>query len=74
MLLQVLIILTGNYNFFNMLTIALAFSLLDEEHVGRWLGRSKRRHASSESPGGLFGEVGSPFCHALGGEGTGHHH
>ncbi|KAF1425626.1 Lipase maturation factor 2, partial [Spheniscus magellanicus] len=48
-LLQVLIILTGNYNFFNMLTIVLAFSLLDEEHVGRWLGRSKRRHASSES-------------------------
>ncbi|NXW11514.1 LMF2 factor, partial [Fregetta grallaria] len=48
-LLQVLIILTGNYNFFNMLTIVLAFSLLDEEHVGRWLGRSKRRQASSES-------------------------
>ncbi|XP_009281877.1 PREDICTED: lipase maturation factor 2, partial [Aptenodytes forsteri] len=45
-LLQVLIILTGNYNFFNMLTIVLAFSLLDEEHVGRWLGRSKRRHTS----------------------------
>ncbi|NXT40308.1 LMF2 factor, partial [Pelecanoides urinatrix] len=48
-LLQVLIILTGNYNFFNMLTIVLAFSLLDEEHVGRWLGRSKRKQASSES-------------------------
>ncbi|NXI93574.1 LMF2 factor, partial [Psophia crepitans] len=46
-LLQVLIILTGNYNFFNMLTIVLAFSLLDEEHVGRWLGRGKRRHAST---------------------------
>ncbi|XP_075285226.1 lipase maturation factor 2 [Opisthocomus hoazin] len=49
-LLQVLIILTGNYNFFNMLTIVLAFSLLDEEHVGRWLGRSKRKHASSWPP------------------------
>ncbi|NXL52144.1 LMF2 factor, partial [Podilymbus podiceps] len=49
-LLQVLIILTGNYNFFNMLTIVLAFSLLDEEHVGRWLGRSKRRHASTWPP------------------------
>ncbi|NWT48458.1 LMF2 factor, partial [Chroicocephalus maculipennis] len=49
-LLQVLIILTGNYNFFNMLTIALAFSLLDEEHVGHWLGRSKRRHASTWPP------------------------
>uniref|UniRef100_A0A8C3QD16 Lipase maturation factor n=1 Tax=Geospiza parvula TaxID=87175 RepID=A0A8C3QD16_GEOPR len=45
-LLQVLIILTGNYNFFNVLTIVLAFSLLDEEHVGRWLGRPRRRHSS----------------------------
>ncbi|NXC77931.1 LMF2 factor, partial [Anhinga anhinga] len=49
-LLQVLIILTGNYNFFNMLTIVLAFSLLDEEHVGRWLGRSRRRHTSTWRP------------------------
>ncbi|NWH19002.1 LMF2 factor, partial [Grus americana] len=49
-LLQVLIILTGNYNFFNVLTIVLAFSLLDEEHVGRWLGRSKRRHTSTWPP------------------------
>lgn len=60
-LLQVLIILTGNYNFFNMLTIVLAFSLLDEEHVGRWLGRGKRRHASSESQGAQFGGVGVTF-------------
>ncbi|NXH13530.1 LMF2 factor, partial [Bucco capensis] len=49
-LLQVLIVLTGNYNFFNMLTIILAFSLLDEEHVGYWLGRGKRRHGSSWPP------------------------
>ncbi|NXI35141.1 LMF2 factor, partial [Galbula dea] len=49
-LLQVLIIVTGNYNFFNMLTIILAFSLLDEEHVGHWLGRGKRRHGSSWPP------------------------
>ncbi|XP_061203097.1 lipase maturation factor 2 isoform X1 [Neopsephotus bourkii] len=49
-LLQVLIILTGNYNFFNMLTIVLAFSLLDEEHVGRSAGRSKRRNAGSWPP------------------------
>ncbi|CAN0095861.1 unnamed protein product [Bubo scandiacus] len=49
-LLQLLIILTGNYNFFNMLTIVLAFSLLDEEHVGRWLGRSKKRHTSTWPP------------------------
>ncbi|KAM6292804.1 LOW QUALITY PROTEIN: lipase maturation factor 2 [Porphyrio hochstetteri] len=49
-LLQVLIILTGNYNFFNMLTIALAASLLDEEHVGRWLGHGKRKQASAWPP------------------------
>uniref|UniRef100_A0A8B9T7U3 Lipase maturation factor n=1 Tax=Anas platyrhynchos TaxID=8839 RepID=A0A8B9T7U3_ANAPL len=49
-LLQVLIILTGNYNFFNALTIVLAFSLLDEEHVASWLGRSKKKHPSSWPP------------------------
>ncbi|NWI99955.1 LMF2 factor, partial [Crypturellus undulatus] len=50
-LLQLLIILTGNYNFFNALTIVLATSLLDEEHVGRWLGRAKRRPGSAWPPG-----------------------
>uniref|UniRef100_A0A8C8S9E1 Lipase maturation factor n=1 Tax=Pelusios castaneus TaxID=367368 RepID=A0A8C8S9E1_9SAUR len=49
-LLQVLIIITGNYNFFNLLTIVLCFSLLDDEHVGSWLGRSKRRPASAWPP------------------------
>ncbi|NWV51260.1 LMF2 factor, partial [Daphoenositta chrysoptera] len=49
-LLQVLIILTGNYNFFNALTIVLAFSLLDEEHVGRWLGRPRKRQGSAWPP------------------------
>ncbi|NXF14056.1 LMF2 factor, partial [Smithornis capensis] len=50
-LLQVLIILTGNYNFFNVLTIVLAFSLLDEEHLGFWLGRPKKRQGSApQSP------------------------
>uniref|UniRef100_A0A671VQG8 Lipase maturation factor n=1 Tax=Sparus aurata TaxID=8175 RepID=A0A671VQG8_SPAAU len=32
-LLQVLIILTGNYNFFNLLTLTLCLSLLDDQHV-----------------------------------------
>ncbi|GAB6020284.1 Lipase maturation factor 2 [Chamberlinius hualienensis] len=32
-LFQVLIMLTGNYNFFNFLTIALCFSLLDDYHL-----------------------------------------
>ncbi|TRY58628.1 hypothetical protein DNTS_024780 [Danionella cerebrum] len=39
MLLQVLIILSGNYNFFNILTITLCLSLLDDEHVSFWLRR-----------------------------------
>ncbi|KAJ8387356.1 hypothetical protein AAFF_G00157330 [Aldrovandia affinis] len=41
-LLQILIILTGNYNFFNLLTIALCFSLLDDDHVNSWIGRGKK--------------------------------
>ncbi|KAH1186422.1 lipase maturation factor 2 [Mauremys mutica] len=49
-LLQLLIIVTGNYNFFNLLTIVLCFSLLDDEHVGLWLGRGKRRPASAWPP------------------------
>ncbi|XP_075875490.1 lipase maturation factor 2a isoform X2 [Nelusetta ayraudi] len=36
-LLQVFIILTGNYNFFNLLTLALCLSLLDDQHVNYWL-------------------------------------
>lgn len=46
-LLQVLIIITGNYNFFNLLTIVLGFSLLDDEHINFWLRRSKRKASSS---------------------------
>ncbi|XP_064417237.1 lipase maturation factor 2a isoform X1 [Latimeria chalumnae] len=42
-LLQVLIILTGNYNFFNLLTVALGFSLLDNEHVEFWLQRGGKK-------------------------------
>ncbi|KAG7332884.1 hypothetical protein KOW79_003019 [Hemibagrus wyckioides] len=42
-LLQVLIILSGNYNFFNMLTIVLCFSLLDDEHVSFWLCRRRQQ-------------------------------
>ncbi|XP_052269066.1 lipase maturation factor 2-like isoform X2 [Dreissena polymorpha] len=33
-LLQVMIILTGNYNFFNLLTMALCISLLDDKFLG----------------------------------------
>ncbi|XP_061493972.1 lipase maturation factor 2 [Rhineura floridana] len=49
-ILQVLIIITGNYNFFNLLTIVLSFSLLDDEHVGLWLGQSRRKAAGVWPP------------------------
>uniref|UniRef100_A0A8C9X7H4 Lipase maturation factor n=1 Tax=Sander lucioperca TaxID=283035 RepID=A0A8C9X7H4_SANLU len=41
-LLQVLIILTGNYNFFNLLTLALCLSLLDDQHVHFWLRKADK--------------------------------
>ncbi|KAF4091883.1 hypothetical protein AMELA_G00042060 [Ameiurus melas] len=46
-LLQVLIILSGNYNFFNLLTIVLCFSLLDDEHVDFWLCRRTQAKETS---------------------------
>ncbi|XP_006633846.2 lipase maturation factor 2a [Lepisosteus oculatus] len=46
-LLQVLIILTGNYNFFNLLTIALCFSLLDDDQVNSWCGHGKKKKYKS---------------------------
>ncbi|XP_026220989.1 lipase maturation factor 2a [Anabas testudineus] len=39
-LLQVLIILSGNYNFFNLLTLVLCLSLLDDQHVNFWLRKA----------------------------------
>lgn len=44
--LQVLIILSGNYNFFNLLTLTLCLSLLDDQHIHFWL---RKRPSSSES-------------------------
>ncbi|KAL6106827.1 lmf2 [Pungitius sinensis] len=41
-LLQVAIILTGNYNFFNLLTLALCLSLLDDQHVNFWLRKADK--------------------------------
>ncbi|XP_036962352.1 lipase maturation factor 2a [Acanthopagrus latus] len=41
-LLQVLIILTGNYNFFNLLTLTLCLSLLDDQHVRFWLRKADK--------------------------------
>ncbi|GAA6225474.1 lipase maturation factor 2 [Lates japonicus] len=45
-LLQVLIILSGNYNFFNLLTITLCVSLLDDEHVNFWLRKADKTRSS----------------------------
>ncbi|KAM6960596.1 lipase maturation factor 2a [Aplochiton taeniatus] len=41
-LLQVLIVLSGNYNFFNLLTLALCLSLLDDQHVHFWLRKTRK--------------------------------
>ncbi|KAK5606594.1 hypothetical protein CRENBAI_018133 [Crenichthys baileyi] len=41
-LLQVLIILSGNYNFFNLLTLTLCLSLLDDRHVNFWLRKANK--------------------------------
>ncbi|KAJ8245630.1 hypothetical protein GJAV_G00272800 [Gymnothorax javanicus] len=46
-ILQAAIILTGNYNFFNLLTIVLCFSLLDDEAVNSWRGRGTRKKAKT---------------------------
>lgn len=45
-LLQVLILLSGNYNFFNLLTLALCLSLLDDQHVHFWLGKPQTTNGS----------------------------
>uniref|UniRef100_V5GJR1 Lipase maturation factor n=1 Tax=Ixodes ricinus TaxID=34613 RepID=V5GJR1_IXORI len=39
-LLQLLILVTGNYNFFNLLTLALCLSLVDDEYLLNAVGRS----------------------------------
>ncbi|KAM9377958.1 lipase maturation factor 2a isoform 2-T2 [Pholidichthys leucotaenia] len=41
-LLQVLIILSGNYNFFNLLTLTLCLPLLDDQHVYFWLRKTDK--------------------------------
>lgn len=42
-LLQVLIIITGNYNFFNLLTLVLTTALLDDQHLAAEPGLSLPR-------------------------------
>ncbi|XP_075409551.1 lipase maturation factor 2 [Tenrec ecaudatus] len=45
-LLQLLIMLTGNYNFFNLLTLVLCTTLLDDQHLHTEQGRSRKMPAS----------------------------
>ncbi len=42
---QTLILLTGNYTFFNLLTMAIALWLLDDGSLGRWLPAAIARRA-----------------------------
>lgn len=42
LLLQVMIVLTGNYNFFNLLTMTLCLSLMDDVHLGYQHGQFLR--------------------------------
>jgi hypothetical protein len=42
---QTLILLTGNYTFFNLLTMAIALWLLDDDGLGRWLPAAVARTA-----------------------------
>ena len=46
-LLQVLIIITGNYNFFNLLTLVLTTALLDDTHLGAKSSTSHRKRTPS---------------------------
>lgn len=46
-LLQVLIITTGNYNFFNLLTLVLTTALLDDKHLAAKSGNSLCKKTST---------------------------
>ncbi|XP_004460427.2 lipase maturation factor 2 [Dasypus novemcinctus] len=53
-LLQVLIAVTGNYNFFNLLTLVLATALLDDQHLAAEPSRGRRRKAPAPWPQALL--------------------
>ncbi|XP_064399598.1 lipase maturation factor 2-like isoform X2 [Halichondria panicea] len=58
-LLQLLIIATGNYNFFNLLTITLSFSLVDDRFLGYATSTTFGSPLSLRVSRGLFGRYGS---------------
>uniref|UniRef100_A0A8C2PDV6 Lipase maturation factor n=1 Tax=Capra hircus TaxID=9925 RepID=A0A8C2PDV6_CAPHI len=53
-LLQVLIVITGNYNFFNLLTLVLATALLDDTHLAATSSTSRRKRTPSSWPKALL--------------------
>nr|XP_030711339.1 lipase maturation factor 2 isoform X3 [Globicephala melas] len=53
-LLQVLIIVTGNYNFFNLLTLVLTTALLDDAHLAAASGNSRRKKTPTSWPKALL--------------------
>lgn len=53
-LLQVLILITGNYNFFNLLTLVLATSLLDDRHLAAEASNSRRKKTPASWPKALL--------------------
>ncbi|XP_070362740.1 lipase maturation factor 2 isoform X1 [Equus asinus] len=53
-LLQVLIIITGNYNFFNLLTLVLTTALLDDKHLAAKSRNSQRRKTPASWPKALL--------------------
>lgn len=56
--------MTGNYNFFNLLTLTLCLSLLDDQHVNYWLRKSaKTSDNGTVKLQGLNTRSISPFCH-----------
>ncbi|XP_036286017.1 lipase maturation factor 2 isoform X2 [Pipistrellus kuhlii] len=53
-LLQVLIIITGNYNFFNLLTLVLTTSLLDDRHLAAEAGNGRHKKTPASWPKALL--------------------
>ncbi|XP_031995105.1 lipase maturation factor 2 isoform X3 [Hylobates moloch] len=53
-LLQVLIIITGNYNFFNLMTLVLTTALLDDQHLAAEPGHGSRKKTATSWPKALL--------------------
>jgi hypothetical protein len=64
--LQALIFLTGNYTFFNLLTVALCLFLLDDALLGRWLPRFLVPHVCATLFGADVGRSGGARMGRLG--------